>query len=169
MSTTKYATGLSQPAGFEYQRNSSNVIRWNSWVRQFNTFIKAAGIKGDEAELNTFLYVVGGDVLEIYEAIVGTPKTKAEETIKVITGHFKPKERKDSAMLSFRKLQHISRYNYNNTNHHYQQGPHQYQKNGTNKFNQHQGQNKSNTCGMCGYEYSHKVLCPAQGKQCNSW
>jgi hypothetical protein len=59
-------------------------------------------------------------------------------------------------------------YNYNNTNHQYQQGPHQYQKNGTNKCNQHQGQNKSNTCGMCGYEYPHKGLCPAQGKQCNS-
>ena len=32
--------------------------------------------------------------------------------------------------------------------------------------NHHQNKNKSNTCGMCGYEYPHKGVCPAQGKKC---
>ena len=45
MTTIAYATGLSQPSSFNYQRNTSNVTMWTEWVRQFNIYLKA----GDEA------------------------------------------------------------------------------------------------------------------------
>jgi hypothetical protein len=48
---TASAIGLRQPASFEYQRNCS---RWDTWVRQFNMFLLASGIKGDEQQTNTF-------------------------------------------------------------------------------------------------------------------
>ena len=38
-------------------------------------------------------------------------------------------------------------------------------KNSSKTFN-HQNKHKPNTCGMCGYDYSHKGICPAQGKKC---
>jgi len=110
MATSIFATGLSQPPIFNYQRSVSNSKSWETWVRQFKTYVKAAGIKGDDAQLNTFLYVVGDEILEIYEALTEgkTAITKSEEAIKVITDHFAPNVRKDSAMLNFRKLKQIS-------------------------------------------------------------
>ena len=50
----------------------------------------------------------GESILEIYEALSPTPKRKAEEAIKVISDYLKPKERKDCALLSLRKLKKIS-------------------------------------------------------------
>ena len=46
--TTATEKGLRQPAPFDYQRNCSNAARWETWVRQFNMFILAAGIEEDE-------------------------------------------------------------------------------------------------------------------------
>jgi hypothetical protein len=45
-------------------------------------------------------------VSEIYDAL-GQNKTKAVDAIKVITDHFTPASRKDSAILAFRKLKQI--------------------------------------------------------------
>jgi hypothetical protein len=55
----KYASGLTQPSPFEYQTHGSNARRWATWVRSFNIYLKAAGVTVEDAELNTFLYVVG--------------------------------------------------------------------------------------------------------------
>ena len=104
--TTATAIGLRQPAPFDYQRNCSNAARWETWVRQFNMFILAAGIKEDEQQVNTFLYVVGEDISEIYNAL-GATKTKVDEAIKVITDHFKPATLKDNAILTFRKMRQV--------------------------------------------------------------
>lgn len=261
MTTSVFATGLSQPAVFNYQRSVSNSKSWETWVRQFNTYIKAAGIKGDDAQLNTFLYVVGDEILEIYEALTEgkTGITTSDNAIKVITDHFAPNVRKDSAMLNFRKLKQISgetiesfvdrlrveakrnsianpednirlqlisgaisnkirikaeaedialkdlvifaktieaqheqshinqqikqesikqeqvnqvKHFHHNQNHQNKNNQKQWSNgNNNNQWtnnNHHQNRNKSNTCGMCGYEYPHKGICPAQGKKCNS-
>jgi hypothetical protein len=97
---------LRQPEQFDYQRNCSNAERWQTWVRKFNMFLLASNITDEAQQLNTFLYVVGEDVSEIYDAL-GQNKTKAVDAIKVITDHFTPAPRKDSAILAFRKLKQI--------------------------------------------------------------
>lgn len=53
------------------------------------------------------MYVVGDEIEEIYETITVTP-TNVTDAIKVIKDQITPNERKDSAILRFRKLKQIS-------------------------------------------------------------
>jgi len=64
---------------------------------------------------------------------------------------------------------------FHHNQHHQNKNNHKQWSNGNNNNNNqwpnnnhHQNKTKSNTCGMCGYEYPHKGVCPAQGKKCNS-
>ena len=43
-------------------------------MRNFNIYLKAAGVTGDDAQVNTFLYVVGEDDSEIYYALMETKR-----------------------------------------------------------------------------------------------
>ncbi|XP_065066522.1 uncharacterized protein LOC135692352 [Rhopilema esculentum] len=90
---------------FDPHSDQSNLAaRWKTWIKRFQTFLKAANVSNKTQQRALLLYQAGPEVQDIFETLADTGRDDdMDAAIKSLTEYFAPAQNTDFEIFRFRQ------------------------------------------------------------------